>query len=314
MVDNNSSDDTVQIIEDEFPQVNLIKSRENLGYSGGVNLGVENATQDYVVILNPDTRVESEFLDKLIDPLKSNQQLVTIPKTLLYDGSSINTCGNIEHFTGLTFTRCLGQSRHCHNHEEIVGGLSGVCFAIKKEDFHRIGGFDENFFVYMEDAELSWKLAINNYRILYVPDSIIYHDYNLEVTPQKIYYLEIGRYLILKKYFTKKTLMAFLPSIIMSEVLTIGYSILKGREGIKYKYRAFKDAWKRDVKRLEYDFCHLFPNLSWKIPRHQLRYSFIDHTLRKFANLIFFLNFTLVTNLVLFRNDSPSEGFSNKGK
>ena len=66
-----------------------------------------------------------------------------------------------------------------------LSGLSGVCFAIERENFLKIGGFDENIFLYMEDTELSWKINANNLKILYIPEAIIYHDYFLKVPRRK---------------------------------------------------------------------------------------------------------------------------------
>lgn len=313
VVDNCSADNTVNIIEGEFPDVILIKSQENIGYGAGVNLGVKNANNEYIVILNPDTRVEQGSIEKLVKPLAKYDNLVTIPKALFYDGSKINTCGNIEHFTGLTFTRCLGDPVDQFNKKELVGGLSGVCFALKKADYEKIGGFDDNIFLYMEDAELSWRISINNHKILYVPKSVIYHDYNLEVKPEKIYHLEKGRYYILKKYFTKKIFVAFLPSILISEILTTGYSVLNGKKGLKYKYKALMDIRKMEVQKIEYNSHDLFKNLSWQIPDKQLSYSPVDNFLRKLANACFYLNFFFITTLVNLR-DSPKVKDLNRGK
>ena len=108
-----------------------------------------------------------------------------------------------------------------------LSGLSGVCFAIKRKNFLKIGGFDENIFLYMEDTELSWKINANNLKILYIPQAIIYHDYTLKVPPEKIYNLEMGRYIILRKYFTWKECLMFLPSLITNRNIYMGLCIFK---------------------------------------------------------------------------------------
>ena len=297
VVDNGSTDGTVELIENEYPTVKLIKSSENLGYGRGINLGFENSTREYIVVINPDTKVEEDSIEKLVKPLIYNQKTITIPKVLFYEGNCINTCGNIEHFTGLTFTRCLGSDKNCHNESEYIGGLSGVCFAAKRSDYEDLGGFDKNFFMYMEDAELSWRISAFQMKILYVPDSIIYHDYTLEVTPQKIYHLEVGRYLIIRKYYSKKRYIAFLPSLIMSEMLTFGYASLKGREGLEYKVQAIKDGLNTPINKFDHDSKDLLEKMDWKIPDKQLSYSFLDVTARIFANGIFWLNLEIVTKI-----------------
>lgn len=306
IVDNGSTDGTIELIEQEYPSIKLIKSYENLGYGRGINLGFENSTKDYIVVINPDTKVQKESILNLVKPLKYKHNIVTIPKVLFYEGKHINTCGNIEHFTGLTFTRCLGSNENCHNKVEYVGGLSGVCFAIKRSDYKNLGGFDKNFFMYMEDAELSWRISAYQMKILYVPDSVIYHDYTLEVSAQKIYYLEMGRYLIIRKYYSKKRYLAFLPSLLLSEILTFGYATLKGKEGLEYKLKAIKDGINIPIDRFDHNSKDLLEKMDWKIPDKQLSYSLLDRTIRRIANAIFWLNLEIVTKIASWRSTRTS--------
>jgi hypothetical protein len=302
VVDNGSTDGTIELIEQEYSSIKLIKSYENLGYGRGINLGFENSTKEYIVVINPDTKVQKESILNLVKPLKNNHNTVTIPKVLFYEGKHINTCGNIEHFTGLTFTRYMGSEETQHNKAEYVGGLSGVCFALKKSDYENLGGFDKNFFMYMEDAELSWRISAYQMKILYVPDSVIYHDYILEVSPQKIYHLEVGRYLIIRKYYSKKRYLAFLPSLLLSEILTFGYAALKGKEGLKYKLKAIKDGINAPIDKFDHNSKNLLKKMDWKIPEKQLSYSLLDRTLRIIANAIFWLNLKMVTKIASWKS------------
>ena len=290
VVDNDSTDGTIELIQKEFSQVKLIKSPKNLGYGKGNNLGVKHAKGEYVVILNPDTRVEKNWLEELLKPLEKEERLITTPKIFTYDGSKINTCGNIEHFTGLTFTRGLNEDPRRFDKFEYLSGLSGACFAMRKNDYFELGGFDESFFAYMEDAELSWRAHSKGFKILYVPTSIVYHDYELKVPPNKIYHLERGRYIILRKYLTWKELLLMLPSLVVTEILTWGYSILNGIEGVKFKIKGMKDGIAAKVEKINCDRKKLLKNLDWKIPEEQLSYSIIDRVLKKFFNIVFYIN------------------------
>ena len=202
VVDNKSTDGTPEYIEENFPQVKLIRNNENLGYGAANNIGVQKAQGKYMVILNPDTKVEPHSLELLINPLESKENLVTIPKVLFYDGQSINTCGNIIHFTGLAFTRGIGENPGNWNTSQFVNGLSGVCFAITKENYVKLGGFDENIFHYMEDSEFSWRLNAYGFKILYIPECVIYHSYDFKYPQRKYINVEKGRYIILRKYLS----------------------------------------------------------------------------------------------------------------
>jgi len=294
LVDNGSTDRTAELVEMKFPQVKLIKNPRNLGYGGGNNLGVRHARGEYVVILNPDTKVEKGWLEELLKPLEKEQKLITTPKILTYDGSKINTCGNIEHFTGLTFVRGLNEDPGKFDEFEYLSGLSGACFAMRRSEYFELGGFDENFFSYMEDAELSWRAHTKGFKILYVPTSIVYHDYELKVPSKKIYHLEKGRYIILRKYLTWRELLLMLPSLLATEVLTWGYSILKGIRGVKFKIKGMKDGITAKVEKINCDRKKLLRSLDWKIPEEQLSYIVVDRLIKKVANLVYWMNYKVV--------------------
>ncbi|BDZ71681.1 GT2 family glycosyltransferase [Methanobacterium petrolearium] len=145
-----------------------------------------------MVILNPDTKLKHDSIDNLLKPLAENPNIITIPKILVYNGEKINTCGNKQHFTGMAFTRGVGEKPDAWNDSMFVNGLSGACFAISRKNFLELGCFDENIFLYMEDSELSWRINAKGLKILYVPESVVYHDYEFEMLPVKRYYVEKG--------------------------------------------------------------------------------------------------------------------------
>ena len=294
VVDNGSTDGTPEFIEENFPEVKVIRSPKNMGYGGGNNLGVVHARGEYVVILNPDTKVGKNWLEELLKPLGKEEKLITTPKILTYDGSKINTCGNIDHFTGLTFTRGLNESPEKFDRFEYLSGLSGACFAMRRTDYLELGGFDENFLTYMEDAEFSWRAHAEGFKILYVPTSIVYHDYELRVPPQKIYHLEKGRYIVLRKYLSWKELLLMLPSLLATEILTWGYSLLNGVEGVRFKIKGLKDGITAKVEKTEYNRKKLLKSLDWKIPEEQLSYNTIDRTIKKVVNFIYWVNYRVI--------------------
>lgn len=294
IVDNNSTDGTVEFIKQKYPEIKVIENHENLGYGTSVNIGVNYSDKKYLVISNPDIWVEDNFVLELVKPLLDDKDLITTPKTLTYDGSQINTCGNILHFTGLTFTRGLGAEKEDFNQASFVPGLSGVCFAICRDLFLEIGGFDESIFLYMEDAELSWNINSRGLKILYVPSSIVYHDYVFKVPAEKIYHLELGRYTILNSYFTWKEYLLFLPSLMVAEMLTWGYSLLRSYSGVKFKTRALKDGLRGDVKKKDFDTGNLIQRFEWSIPEGQIQYKVFDKFIRRIGNFIFFINYKTI--------------------
>lgn len=294
VVDNNSVDGTPDFIKANFPSIKLIKNNKNIGYGKGVNLGVKSTQREYIVVLNPDTIVRKNAIEELIKPLKKDVRIITTPKVLIYDGSRINTCGNIEHFTGLAFTRGLGKDpNRCYGHE-IIRGFSGVCFAMKRENYWEMGGFDEQFFLYMEDVLFSWMANIRGYKIHLVSQALVNHDYNLKVNPKKIYYLERGRYIIIRKFFTWQEYLSFAPSFMMTEILTSTYALLNGFAGIKYKLKAVKEGWGMNIIKIKSDKKKLLKSLDWTIPEKQLSGTIMSIGVKKIANMIYKANYRVV--------------------
>jgi GT2 family glycosyltransferase len=294
VLDNCSTDGTAQFVKEKYPNVKLIKNTRNTGYGAGNNLGVKYAKGKYIVILNPDTIAEDNWLRELIKPLQNEKKIITTPKILSYDGSSIGTCGNINHFTGLTFTRGLNTKPEEYNQEEFVSGISGCNFAIRKEYYESLEGFDENFFVYNEDSDLSWRAHLNDFRILHVPKSVLRHDYDLEVSPQKLYHLEKNRYVILRKYLSKRDAFLLLPSLILADILTYGYAFKQGKDGIILKSKAIKDGFKVNLEKVIGDKKNLLRALSATIPVDQLTYNRFDRSIKILSNKIFTLNYKMV--------------------
>lgn len=296
VVDNDSKDKTVDIVK-KYPEVRLIETHANLGYGVGNNFGTQYATGEYLVFLNPDTIVEDNWLSELIMPLENGRRIITTPKILTYDGKKINTCGIVIHFTGIALTRGYQMKPSDFNIEEQVGGFSGCCFAIKKKDFKELGPFDNNFFLYFDDVEMSLRAQLKKFLILYVPRSVVRHDYSLKVFPEKIYHLEKGRYLILRKYF-KGYFIIILNSLLIVEIITFTYSILCGRKGIINKMRAIVHGLTLKTKTLDGCYPYLLRSLDVEIPIYIFSF-YKSYILIKIINKLFKLNYKILSRFII---------------
>ena len=243
LVDNASSDGSIEFLAREFPQLVVIRNKENLGYTGANNAGFKQATGKYVAVLNPDTEVEPNWLKELVIALEEDQfAAMATPKILLMDNpEKINACGNDITFTGLTFCRGHDQQAESYQEPEIVSAVSGAAFVIRRCILDQIGGFDENLFMYYEDTDLSLRAMLAGYKCLFVPKSIIYHQYAFRFPPGKCFYQERNRYYSLFKTLRWQTFIVLLPELLISEFLAWGYAFLVGTDHIKSKYRSW--AW-----------------------------------------------------------------------
>jgi hypothetical protein len=243
LVDNASTDGSARYVRRNHPAIEVVENDGNLGFGHGSNLGARHARGAYIAFLNPDTVVEPGWLDALVVALEGHPRagLATSKILLRDDPERINTCGNRVHCTGLTLCRGLGARREAFGTRTWVSAVSGAAFVVRRDLFESLGGFDESFFLYMEDTDLSWRARLAGYGCLYVPDSVVHHDYALRFGPRKIYYQERNRYVMLLKSLRWGTLLVLLPALLLGEVVTWGFVLLRERRRVMNKLRAY--AW-----------------------------------------------------------------------
>ncbi|MBM2827406.1 MAG: putative glycosyltransferase, partial [Dehalococcoidia bacterium] len=241
LMDNGSTDGSPEYVEANFGGVKVIRNRANLGYAGANNRGFQYASGEYIAVLNPDTVVERDWLKELVKAMEENPSvgLATSKICHLKDKSRINTCGNDVHFTGLAFCRGLDLPRGSFSVQEYVPAISGCAFVIRKSVLERVGGFDESFFMYLEDTDLSLRARLAGFDCLYVPSSVVYHDYDFNPSQRKFYHLERNRLLLLLRNYRWRTLALMLPALIITDLLTWGYALISGGRFLSGKARAY---------------------------------------------------------------------------
>jgi GT2 family glycosyltransferase len=240
LVDNASTDGSLEYVREAYPSVKIIRNKTNLGYAGANNVGFKHASGELVAVLNPDTRVNPDWLIELVPFMQDQQIGLATPKILLLDRPDlINTCGNQVTYSGLTFCRGLAQPMDRFSVPEIVSAVSGAAFVIKKSLLEKIGGFDESFFLYYEETDLSLRAALAGKSCLYVPTAIVYHQYTFRFSPWKAFYLERNRLFCLLKTFRWRTLLALLPSLLIAEIVAWGYAFLHGPGHLFQKFRTY---------------------------------------------------------------------------
>jgi GT2 family glycosyltransferase len=219
----------------------------NTGYAGGNNRGAAQAQGEYLVFLNPDTVLEGGALETLLAPFTQSKEIALTTACLVYmsDPERVNTCGNVVHYTGLTYCRGAGQPRANYAMAVEVDAVSGAAFAIRRAVFEELGEFDENFGMYVEDTDLSWRARLLGYRCLYVPDSVIKHDYRMSYSPTKAFYLDRNRHLMLLKNLSRTTYFSLLPGLLLAEVVTWGFALLKGPRYWEVKIRVYRWLWEQ---------------------------------------------------------------------
>ena len=185
VVDNGSTDNSINRVKSNFQNVEIISSNSNLGYSGGCNLGATHASGKYLLFLNNDTEHSSEWIEKLVHFLDSNSKIAAVqPKILnihnkkLFDYAG-GAGGFIDKFCfpfvqGRIF-HTLEEDHNQYNNPSRIFWASGAAFMIRSNIFKTLEGFDKVYFAYMEEIDLCWRAQAMGYKIYSVPDSFVYH-------------------------------------------------------------------------------------------------------------------------------------------
>ncbi|MFY0626303.1 MAG: glycosyltransferase family 2 protein [Reichenbachiella sp.] len=182
VVDNGSSDDSVVCIKAKFPNITIIESPTNVGFAGGNNLGIRYCLDkgyEYVMLLNNDTLFDEDFVAPMVQFLEQNDEVGAIqPKIYFNHDRSIIWNGGTKFnpFSGETHTYGEGKKDNpAYNKIKKVPWITGCCILIRKSVIEKVGLLDEQFFIYYEDVDWSFRVAQAGLKLVYFPKTKIYH-------------------------------------------------------------------------------------------------------------------------------------------
>ena len=201
IVDNNSSDGSFEMAKSTFSKASFIRNEENLGFSAGNNIGIRFALErmaDYVLLLNNDTEVEAEFLKKLVEEGEKNEAIGVLSPVIFFENKQD------VWFSGGKINWLKMKTAHEQNikKDEVYKTkyVTGCAMLIKAGVFKKIGLFDENFFLYWEDADFCLRARKAGFKSLIVSASWVYHAEKSEKSNKnKIYWLVFSGLLFFKK-------------------------------------------------------------------------------------------------------------------
>lgn len=245
VVDNASSDGTSDFVRTLLPDhqnLRLMALEENVGYAEGNNVGFKETEAEFLVVLNPDTRPEPNWLSELVAAFDDPEVgMATSKIVMMEDAGRLNTCGNEMTVLSLVTCRGLGQPSSEYEEPADIAAVSGAAFAIRRETLEKTGPFDADFFLYYEDTDLSLRSWLAGYRCVYVPTSVVEHDYIFKFTPLKAFWQERNRHFSLLKNLRWRTLLLMSPWLFLGELMAMGYCAMQGPRHVLGKLRAY--AW-----------------------------------------------------------------------
>ena len=219
IIDNASDDGSQNYVKQNYPEVDLIQLNENFGFAGGYNRGLKKIDAELVCLLNNDVMVNKKWLPPILYHFKTNPKTAAAqphimnlnrPEYFDYAGAAggfIDRLG-YPYCDGRVFNY-IEKDNGQYNRDKKVFWASGACFFIRKAKFEALGGFDENFYIHMEEIDLCWRMFNENLEVYSLHKSKVYHlgGGTLAVSPKKIYLnFRNSLYLLLKNLPEKRSL------------------------------------------------------------------------------------------------------------
>ena len=188
VADNGSTDDSLAVLRDEFPTVQVIALDRNYGFAEGYNRAIEAVNHPLVVLLNSDVRTPERWLEPLVEHMEAHLEVGAVQPKLLHDGEPQ---GNVFEYAG-----AAGGYLDCHGYPYCRGRIfdvvepdagqydgapqpifwaSGACLMIRREVYRHVGGLDKDFFAHMEEIDLCWRVQLAGHGIDMVPSARVYH-------------------------------------------------------------------------------------------------------------------------------------------
>ncbi len=238
VVDNNSTkDDSVSFIKENYPAITLIENSRNDGFAKGCNLGMKASHGEYVVLLNNDTKPHAEWLAELVSCAESRQAGAVVSKLLFANKpGTINNAGSSLKPESTWPVEEIGANQTdgpAFNKVYEITALCGASVLLSRNMLKSIGLFDETFFMYFEDGDLSWRGQKAGWKFYYCPTSVVMHEHSgssKEHSDFWTFYVTRNRLLILLKHSAFRLFLKAYFGFIRDFFLKPAVLLLKNRE------------------------------------------------------------------------------------
>lgn len=245
VVDNASGDGTVEMVAEEFPEVEVIALSSNSGFSVANNIGIRRGTAPYILVLNPDTRVTPGSLDHMLELMEARRDVgISGCRLELEDGSFDHAArrsfptivGALGHFTGVgrrdRASNRLAQYQARSVEQGAVDAVNGAFMLIRRSALEEVGLFDEGFWMYMEDLDLCFRFARAGWKTWYDPSVTIVHvkagTSGRNRKPRLNYAFHYGMYRFYRKHYADKRSAALNSLVYAGIALKLVISVIRG--------------------------------------------------------------------------------------
>jgi GT2 family glycosyltransferase/glycosyltransferase involved in cell wall biosynthesis len=206
VVDNGSKDGSVDLVRDRYPEVKLVGLDRNAGFAGGIAQGIAHAQGEWIAVFNNDTTVEPDAIAVMLDAGRAHPRVGSVAAQMRFADRRdvLNSAGLELDRLGIAADRLVGTRLIDHQEEEPyeVFGATGGAALFRKDMLEQVGGFDQSFFAFFEDADLAWRAHAHGWRALYAPRAVVYHHHSATAhhgSPTKLYLVGRNRVRTLAK-------------------------------------------------------------------------------------------------------------------
>lgn len=215
VVDNGSRDETSSWVRRRFPEASVVEIKKNIGFTGALTVGIRTARGRWIALLNDDTTIDEEALRFMVDAGEAYPRVGSVAAQMRFADRPdlINSAGLEIDRLGVAADRLVGRSVTESETVPIeVFGTSGGAALYRQEMLEPLGGFDESFFAYMEDADLAWRARMNDWRSVYEPRAVVYHHHSATLkhgSPHKYFLVGRNRVRLLAKNAERRQLIRY---------------------------------------------------------------------------------------------------------
>ena len=171
LVDNNSTDGSIEFITKNYPSLIIIKLDSNKGFAEPNNVAAKISKGKYLLFLNNDTVVTPNFISEMVKVMETDKKIAICQSLLLKPDGSVDSSGDFIDHLGVVYN-----SKTEIDEIREVSSARGASMLVRSDIFEKLDGFDQKFFVTFEDVDLCWRSWILGYRVLIIPTSIVYHE------------------------------------------------------------------------------------------------------------------------------------------
>ena len=235
VVDNGSSDGSAEMIREEFPDACVVELTANLGFAGGVGIGIRRATGAWILCVNNDATVAPDAIEQLLQVAESGgEEIGSVAALMVFadQPSTINSAGIVVDQLGVASDRLLGEHVEASERTPVeVFGTSAGAAMYRRAMLDEVP-FDETFFAYLEDVDVAWRARMLGWRCVYVPTAVVRHHHSATAvhgSPFKYYWTGRNRVRVLAKNATRGQLVRFGLAMFAFDLAYVAFVLVRDR-------------------------------------------------------------------------------------